>query len=109
VSADSIVFSGSDLPSGPGLYFQGNNAINGGNGNVFGDGLRCAGGSVKRLQVRFSAGGTSQTSVSISNAAGNVTAGSLRRYQLWYRDPSVSAPCQSGFNLTNGIEITWSV
>jgi hypothetical protein len=108
VSADSIVFSGSDLPSGPGLYFQGNNAINGGNGNVFGDGLRCAGGSVKRLQVRFSAGGTSQTSVSISNAAGNVTAGSLRRYQLWYRDPSVSAPCQSGFNLTNGIEITWS-
>ncbi|MDE0892755.1 MAG: VCBS repeat-containing protein, partial [Planctomycetota bacterium] len=108
VSADSIVFSGSNLPSGPGLYFQGNNAINGGNGNVFGDGLRCAGGNVKRLQVRFSASGTSQTSVSISNAAGNVSAGSVKRYQLWYRDPSVNAPCQSGFNLTNGIEITWS-
>jgi hypothetical protein len=108
VSADTIVFSGSNLPSGPGLYFQGNNAINSGNGNIFGDGLRCAGGNVKRLQVRFSAGGASQTSVPISNTAGNVSAGSVKRYQLWYRDPSVNAPCQSGFNLTNGIEITWS-
>ena len=108
VSADTVVFSGSNLPSGPGLYFQGNNAINSGSGNPFGDGLRCAGGGVRRLQVRFSSGGTSQTSISISSAAGNVNAGSLKRYQLWYRDPSASAPCQSGFNLTNGIEVTWS-
>jgi hypothetical protein len=108
VSADTVVFSGSNLPTGPGLYFQGNNAINSGNGNPFGDGLRCAGGNVKRLQVRFSSGGSSQTSVSISSAAGNVNAGSVKRYQLWYRDPSAGAPCQSGFNLTNGIEVTWS-
>jgi len=107
VTGDTIVFHGSNLPTQPGLYFQGNNATNSGNGNPFGDGLRCAGGNVKRLQVRFSTGGSSQTTVPIAATAGNVNAGSVKRYQLWYRDPSTSAPCQSGFNLTNALEITW--
>ncbi|MCH2107450.1 MAG: DNRLRE domain-containing protein, partial [Planctomycetes bacterium] len=42
VSADDLVLEGAQLiPSQPGLYFQGNNAVNSGNGNPFGDGLRC--------------------------------------------------------------------
>ena len=44
VSAADLVLSAENLiPSQPGLYFQGNNAVNSGNGNPFGDGLRCAG------------------------------------------------------------------
>jgi uncharacterized membrane protein len=106
-SASSVVLQATGLvPNQPGLYFQGVNAINGGNGNIFGDGLRCAGGSVVRLQVRTAnAGGSSSTSNDIATKGG-VSSGDVRRYQLWYRDP-MSSPCGSGFNLTNGVEITW--
>ncbi len=108
VSAADLVLSAENLiPSQPGLYFQGNNAVNSGNGNPFGDGLRCAGGGVIRLQVRFAdSNGTSQTSANIA-ANGGVSAGDTKRYQIWYRDPNTS-PCSTQFNLSNGYEITWA-
>ena len=107
VSADSVVLSTAGLvPSQPGLYFQGDNAINSGNGVAFGDGLRCAGQNVIRLQVVASdGGGNSATSISIS-VEGMVNAGDTKHYQCWYRDPSGS-PCGSGFNLSNGYTILW--
>jgi len=110
VLSDTLVFYGTNLPSGPGLYFQGNNAVNSGDGNPFGDGLRCAGGGVRRLQIRFSnAGNGFSTSTTIAVAsAGAVSAGQTKRYQLWYRDTAPGAPCSSGFNLTNGLEVTWA-
>jgi len=83
-------------------------------GKVWGDGLQCAGGQLKRLGVRFSdAGGASDTSgwtTPISVKAGNVVAGATKRYQLWYRDNSGGKPCGIGvndFNATNGYEVTW--
>ncbi len=107
VSADDLILEGSQLiGSQPGLYFQGNNAVNSGNGSNFGDGLRCVGGGVVRLQVRFaSAAGTSATTVGIA-AKGGCAAGDVKRYQVWYRDP-LTSPCGAQFNLTNGVEITW--
>jgi len=106
-AADLVLSSANAIPSQPGLYFQGNNAINGSNGNIFGDGLRCAGGGVIRLQVRFSNGaGGSDTNIDIA-AKGGVVAGDVKRYQHWARDPNTS-PCGSQFNLSNGIEVTWS-
>jgi hypothetical protein len=108
VSAGDLVLTGAGLvPSQPGLYFQGNNAVSSGAGLAFGDGLRCAGGGVVRLQVRVAdASGASATSVNIAASAG-VSAGQTKRYQLWYRDPSVS-PCGTGFNLTNGVEVVFA-
>jgi len=108
VSIGDLVLTASQLiPSQPGLYFQGNNAINSGLGTAFGDGLRCAGGGVVRLQVRFAdSSGSSQTSVDIP-ATGGISAGDLKRFQVWYRDPA-SSPCGALFNLTNGVEITFS-
>jgi hypothetical protein len=94
------------VPGKPGLFFQGDNAVDGGSGVAFGDGLRCAGGEVVRLQVRVAdASGQAETSIGISDAAG-LSAGELKRYQWWYRDPAGS-PCGTTFNLSNGIEVLW--
>jgi len=111
VSADSLVLSSSGLQANTaGLYFQANNALNGGDGIVFGDGLRCAAGSVIRLQVRSAnASGESNTTLAIGTR-GAVAAGDTKRYQCWYRN-TTSPPCGPGvndYNLTNGYEITWT-
>ena len=107
LSAANLVLSGAGLqPSQPGLYFQGNNVTGGGNGFQNGDGLRCAGGSIRRLQVRFAnVNGESSTTVNIG-AVGVANPGDTRRYQLWYRNP-LNSPCGSTFNLTNGLEVVW--
>jgi hypothetical protein len=107
IDAAELVLEGSQLiPNQPGLYFQGNNAVNGGMGVTFGDGLRCAGGNVARLQVRIAdALGNSSTSIDLAEAGG-ATSGVTKRYQLWYRDPQTSL-CNTTFNLTNGMEIFW--
>ena len=105
-AGDLVLLAFGMVPSQPGLFFQGNNAINGGAGVHFGDGLRCAGGGVIRLQVVFAAGdGTGHTTIEVS-AAGSCAAGDVKRYQLWGRDPSGSI-CGALFNLSNGLEITW--
>ena len=108
VAASTLVLSGSGLPAGqPGLYFQGLNAVGGGSGVAFGDGLRCAGGGVARLQVRASdPSGSSSTTVDLT-VSGAVTAGDSRTYQLWYRDPAGSV-CGTGFNLSNGLQLVWT-
>lgn len=96
----------SGIPGQPGLLYQGDNAINGGAGAIFGDGLRCAGSSVVRLEVIIlDAQGDGQSTQFIA-AAGGVVGGETKHYQFWYRDPS-SSPCGSGFNLSNGVTIDW--
>lgn len=93
------------LPAGPGLYFQGDNMTNSGNGVPFGDGLRCAGGNVIRIEIRLSTSGLSRTTVPIA-ITGEVSAGDTKHYQLWYRDV-VGSPCGTGFNLSNGYAVLW--
>jgi len=107
VSAGDLVLHSMGLdPGKPGLYFQGNNQVANGLGSIFGDGFRCAGGNVVRLEiVTADLFGDSNTSVTIG-AAGGVMVGDVRRYQLWYRNPLTSA-CSTGFNLTNGYEVVW--
>lgn len=103
---DLVLEASNALPGQPGLFFQGDNSINGGTGIPFGDGLRCCGGNVVRLQVVVpDANGNAATSVNIS-AGGGVSAGDTRCYQYWYRDPSGS-PCGAGFNLSNANQIDW--
>jgi len=108
VASDDLVLRATNLTPGPGLFFQGDNAVNSGNGNPFGDGLRCAGGNVVRLEVQFANSNNSFTTESTISVAtkGGVSAGDTKRYQFWYRD-SGSSPCNSLFNLTNGYELSW--
>ncbi len=105
VAGDNLTLNGGNLrPGQPALAFSANNAVNGGFGTVFGDGLRCAGGGIRRLGVKTP---NAQGSVVFGpglGAAGGWSAGDTRRMQLWYRDPVVG-PCGSGFNLSNGVEV----
>jgi hypothetical protein len=109
MSADTLVLATTGLePSNSGLYFQANNDLS--PGNVWGDGLQCAGGDLRRLGVRFSdATGYSDTSGyphTISAKAGNITPGDTKYYQCWYRNP-LNSPCGSDFNASNGYAVTW--
>ena len=108
ISVGGLVLHGEGAqPGQPGLYFQGDNAINGGQGVLNGDGLRCAGGNIRRLQVRQTdVNGDSFTTVDIP-ALGLVNAGEVKRYQLWYRTPGVGL-CGTGFNLSNGLELSYA-
>ena len=90
-------------PGRKGLYFVGTQAA----AVPFGDGWRCVGGAITRLGP-----------VQISNFIGSferpidwtsapfhttVSAGSVRYFQLQYRDPT--GPLGSGFNLSNGLRV----
>lgn len=107
---DSVVLSGTDMPNSSALYFQGTTQINGGLGSAFGDGLRCAGGSIVRLGTKSNAGGASQypgageLPVSVR---GLVTSAGTRTYQVWYRNASTYCTA-STFNLTNGALVQWT-
>lgn len=108
VAADDLAFAAMGLlPSQPVLLFSGMNAINGGNGIAFGDGLRCAGGSVVRLSVRYPDGhGTAQWGPGLA-VQGGWNPGDQRRFQAWYRDP-VGSPCGANFNLTTALESSFT-
>ncbi|MEO2094540.1 MAG: plastocyanin/azurin family copper-binding protein [bacterium] len=105
--ADDLTFVATMLlPGQPALLFSADNAVNGGNGVTFGDGLRCAGGQLKRLGVAVP-GSTGQASWGPGlGVAGGWSAGSTRRFQAWYRNP-VGGPCGNGFNLSNGYEVSF--
>jgi hypothetical protein len=84
----------------------------------FGDGIRCAGGNLKRLYAlsasagSVSAPGSGDPSVSArSSALGDPLApGAQRAYQVYYRDADPSfcpAPLGSSFNSSNGLRLSW--
>ena len=111
VASDSLVLSiDHGTSSQPVLFFQGMNFINSGNGNPFGDGLRCCGGGVRRLEVQFmDASGAASTTGALS-VSGAVSAGTTYCNQGWYRDPpgAGGSPCSTYFNLTNAVSVTWT-
>lgn len=109
---DTLVLECSGVRAQPGLFFQGNNTIGGGTGATFGDGVRCCGQSVVRLQVVVPPQpqpSTATLSVTVTNQgpSGTVNPGDKKCYQYWYRDPGAS-PCGSNFNLSNAYTVTWS-
>jgi len=88
-------------------------------GQVFGQGVRCTTGVLKRLYVKAASGG----SVLVPNfGAGDIsiparsaivgdpiTAGQSRWYLVYYRDPIVLGGCNvlSTFNATNTAQVLW--
>ncbi len=109
IANDTFVLTGTLMPSSSALYFQGTAQQNGGAGAVFGDGLRCAGGTVIRLGTKTNASGTSSYPTGADahiSVKGMNSAGAVRTYQVWYRN--AAAFCTpSTFNLSNGLQTTW--
>jgi hypothetical protein len=108
VSADDLIVDGARLlPAQPALCFAGTVQLNGGAGIPFGDGLRCAGASVIRLGTQNAdAAGAASWGPGLA-ATGGWSPGDQRYLQLWYRDPTGS-PCGSGFNLSNGLAVSFT-
>ena len=104
VSGDTVQLIATGLvPGDPCLFFSGKNAVNGGAGVAFGDGLRCAGYDAVRLQI--TASDATGNSITTSAVGGGLVGGDTRYYQCWYRDNT--GVCGSSHNTTNGLAITW--
>jgi len=111
IGADTLTLLGSSMPSSSALYFQGTSVLGSGSGASFGDGLRCAGGTVIRLGTKTNVSGVSQYPVGADpsiSVRGLNSAGAFRVYQVWYRN--AAAFCTpSTFNLTNAVSVTWAL
>ena len=118
LAADTLVLAtGSELPSATSIVLQGTSLHPG--GLVFGQGLRCVAGTLKRLFVRSaSAGGIfvpgpADPSISARSAAlgDPIGAAQARYYMVYYRDPVVLGSCAptSTFNATNALAVTWDL
>jgi len=115
LSGDTVVFMVTGMePNNSLMFFQTLNNLDGA-GSFLGDGIRCAGGNLKRLKVKLAdANGhadSSPTVISVRSAqlGDTITPGSVRRYQVWGRD-TLNPACGLGVNdstTSNGYEIVW--
>ncbi|HEV8112679.1 MAG TPA: choice-of-anchor B family protein [Planctomycetota bacterium] len=116
LAADTLVLtSDGERATAFSLFLQGDAELA---GVAFGDGLRCAGGNLRRLYSRNAVGGSvtaptgGDPSISARSAALGDTIPSLatRIYQVYYRDPTANfcAPPQGGtFNVSNALRVVW--
>jgi Tol biopolymer transport system component len=118
LSMDTLVFTtGGEKPTALSIVMQGTASLAG--GAVYGQGVRCVGGTLKRLYTKTAVGGSitapdfgaGDPPVSVrSMAKGDaIAAGQSRWYLVYYRDPIVLGGCaaSSTFNSTQSGEIGW--
>jgi hypothetical protein len=112
VSADSVVLLGYNMRPTTAVYIQGSNFVNLGLGDVYHDGLRCAGAPIVRLGSTLNAGNGSSTYPNAGNPTpisvrGAVSPGQVKTYQIVFRD-NPPGFCTSGtLNTTNGVSVVW--
>jgi hypothetical protein len=83
-------------------------------GVTFGDGVRCVGGSLKRLYVHNASAGSviaptgadDPVTVRSSALGDTIHACETRYYQVYYRDSNLGF-CAGGFNVGSGLKATW--
>jgi hypothetical protein len=109
LSNDTLVLLGSGMPDTTALYIQGDGHDYG--GFPYGDGRRCAAGTIRRLGTKSNVGGSSQypgagdASVSVRGLVPGP--GATRYYQTIYRD-TASFCTSSTLNVTDGVAIRWA-
>jgi hypothetical protein len=115
-SPDTIVLNVTgEKPTALSVFLQGTTSISTLN---YGDGLRCVGGTFKRLYARNASAGqvsaphAGDPSITTRSAAlgDPIPSGATRYYMISYRDPSPSfcpSPMGGTFNTTNAVSITW--
>jgi Tol biopolymer transport system component len=120
LSMDSLAFvTSGELPSAASVLLQGDASI--ASGSVFGQGVRCAGGTLRRLSVKSAVNGSIRapdfaagdpTLSARSAALGDpILAGQSRWYLVCYRDPFVlgGCPAASTFNATQTGVVGWQL
>lgn len=118
LSADSLVLTTDGQgPTALSIVLQGDASL--ANGVVFGHGVRCVDGALRRLYTKAASGGSltvpdlaaGEPSISArSSAAGDpIVPGQSRWYFVHYRDPATLGGCPTGatFNATQAGLITW--
>jgi Tol biopolymer transport system component len=116
-SPDTLVLvSMAELPSALSIFLQGNADL--APGAVFGDGVRCVGGTLKRLYSKNAVGGVvsapgpGDPSISARSAAlgDPIAPGSTRSYQVYYRDPNLAfcaPPAGDSWNVSSANRVVW--
>jgi hypothetical protein len=103
-----------ELDSALSIFLQGRSVL--GDAVAYGDGMRCIGGSMKRIAITSAVAGAAsypasgEPSISARSAAlGDlIRPGTYRYYQVVYRDsnPGFCNP-QSAFNVSNAVMVAW--
>jgi hypothetical protein len=113
--ADDLVLTTSNMPSNKfGLSFMSQTF---GSATALGDGLRCVGGSIKRLGVQgtgatgsFSIGpGLVSYTQSTPNPGDDIAIGETWHFQTWFRESPGSSACGGGSNLANSWSLTFTL
>jgi hypothetical protein len=118
LGADTLVLTtAGEKPTANSVVLQGVSTLSA--PAVFGQGLRCFTGTLKRLYLHAAAAGSitvpsgSDPAISVRSAAlgDMISAGQYRYYGVYYRDPIVLGGCPSAstFNITNQLAVLWSL
>jgi hypothetical protein len=118
LAADTVVFTTqAERASALSIVAQGTTSLAA--GAIYGQGVRCAAGSIKRLFTKLAFSGSitapqpGDPSVSARSAAlgDPIPPGATRYYFVYYRDPIVlgGCPAASTFNTTQGGLVPWSM
>ena len=114
---DTVTFQSSgELSHALTIFLQGNQYSS--TPLVFGDGLRCVTGSLKRLYVKSASGGVAtapeagDSTVSAQSAVlgDPIGSGQTRWYQAYYRDASASfcaPPAGNTWNISSAVAVQW--
>jgi hypothetical protein len=115
-SPDNVVLiTTGEKPTATTIFLTGNMS---GGPFIFGDGLRCVAGTLKRLASKPATGGAvaypegAELSITARSAAlgAPISPGDHRFYMTYYRDPDpnfCAAPAGGTFNGSNAVEIVW--
>ena len=114
---DTLVLQSSgELASATSIFLQGSVVVS---PAAFGDGLRCVGGPLRRLFSATASGGVvaqpAPGGLSISarsSATGDpIAVGTVRYYQVYYRDPDPTfcpAPQGNTWNVSSAVSVPWA-
>ncbi len=117
LSTDTLHFATQrELPQALSILLQGTSVIPG--GVVYGQGVRCVGGSLSRLfvtaavdgSIRVPRAGDPSVSARSAQRGDTILAGDTRFYLVFYRTPLVQGGCppSSTFNCTQTGSIVWT-
>jgi len=119
LSADTLVFTtGGEKPTALSLLLQGPALIAA--GTTYGQGVRCVGGTLRRLFSQSAVGGSivvpnfggGDPTVSVRSAQKGdpISAGQSRWYMVYYRDPIIlgGCPATSTINATGAGVVAWA-